>query len=323
MIRRSLIFSSLLLSFGCGGKSKPPAAPPSTPAPAAAAPASSVKPDVLSPPIPIDHLAPRPRIRVGLTTRAEVVRLTAPQPFFLFAGDQKLRTHDLLVEREVLVGAEGVVFRVQIASSPDRERARNLLRTLENETGTSGDIAREAGSGRYAVRVGSWSTEQGAVAEKEELARRGYEGLRIVPSPTPRAAVRGVSSHLHERDVLDGLARLVQRVARSGRGAVPRSDRDPCECLESFHGDQRVEPRGLLVGCRSRRAIAGGLSPARSHQGAGCRCSHVCGEAPWAVYGRGVRHLCYAGLPGLRGCGSRAAHEQRGRRRHARGVADL
>ena len=110
--------------------------------------------------------------------------MTAPQPFFLFACDQKLRTHDLLVEREVLVGAEGVVFRVQIASSPDRERARNLLRTLEDETGTSGDIAREAGSGRYAVRVGSWSTEQGAVAEKEELARRGYEGLRIVSEPS-------------------------------------------------------------------------------------------------------------------------------------------
>ncbi len=110
--------------------------------------------------------------------------MTAPQPFFLSAGDQKLRTHDLLVERELLVGAEGVVFRVQIASSPDRERAENLLRTIEDETGTSGDIAREASSGRFAVRVGSWSTRQGAAAEKEALARKGYEGLRVVSEPS-------------------------------------------------------------------------------------------------------------------------------------------
>ncbi len=193
MPRKSVLFALFVVS-ACGGKAPPLASPPTTVPAVATVPAGPVETDVLSPPILIDHLAPRPRIRVGLTTRAEVVRLTAPQPFVLFAGDQKLRTHDLLVEREVLVGAEGVVFRVQIASSPDRERARNLLRTLEVETGTSGDIAREAGSGRYAVRVGTWSTEQGAVAEKEELARRGYEGLRIVSEPS--------SSHRPRRLVL-------------------------------------------------------------------------------------------------------------------------
>ena len=193
MPRKSVLFLLFVVS-ACGGKAPPPAPPPNTVPAVATVPAGPVETDVLSPPIPIDHLAPRPRIRVGLTTRAEVVRLTAPQAFVLFAGDEKIRTHDLLVEREALVGAEGVVFRIQIASSPDRERAQKLLQTIEDETGTSGDIAREAGSGRFAVRVGSWSTEQGAVAEKEELARRGYEGLRIVSEPS--------SSHRPRRLVL-------------------------------------------------------------------------------------------------------------------------
>ena len=183
MTRKSVLFS-LFFVTACGGKAAPTAPPPQSVRPTAAAPASSGETEFPALAIPIDRLAPRPRIRVGLTTRAKVIRLTAPQPFFLSAGDQKLRTHDLLVERELLVGAEGVVFRVQIASSPDRERAENLLRTIEDETGSSGNIAREGSSGRFAVRVGSWSTRQGATAEKEALAGKGYEGLRVVSEPS-------------------------------------------------------------------------------------------------------------------------------------------
>ena len=185
IVPRKTVFFSLLVASACGGKAPSPAPSPQTGSPpVAAVPASPIETEPPGAPLPIDRLAPRPRIRVGLTTRAEVVRLTAPRPFLLFAGDQKIRTQDLLVEREVLVGAEGVAYRVQITSSPDHERARNLLRAIEDEIETSGDITREAGSGRFAVRVGSWSTEQGAAAEKEELARRGFPGARVVSEPS-------------------------------------------------------------------------------------------------------------------------------------------
>lgn len=144
--------------------------------------------------MPLDELAPPPRIRVGLTTAAEVIRLTASQPFNLIAGDRQIRTHELLIERELGASGEGVVYRVQIASFLDRERARRRLSAFEEETGTSGHIVREPVSGRYALRVGSWTTETGASAARAELARLGYEGLWTVSEPS--------SSHRPRRLVL-------------------------------------------------------------------------------------------------------------------------
>jgi stage II sporulation protein D len=85
-------------------------------------------------------------------------------------------------------GVEGVIFRIQIASFLDRERAEEHLTAFREETGTTGRVAREPVSGRFAVRVGNWTTENGAAAAQEELVRLGFEGLRIVsePSTSPR-----------------------------------------------------------------------------------------------------------------------------------------
>jgi stage II sporulation protein D len=134
--------------------------------------------------VPLDELAPRPRVRVGLTTAGEVVRLTAAQPFNVALGDRQIRTHDVLIEMEPVGGVEGIVFRIQVASFLDRERAQERLASFREETGTTGRVVREPVSGRFAVRVGHWTTESGAAAAQEELIRLGYEGLRIVSEPS-------------------------------------------------------------------------------------------------------------------------------------------
>ena len=147
-------------------------------------PPESATTSVSRSPVPLDLLAPQPRIRVGLTTSAEIIRLTAARPFQLAAGDQQIQTHEVLIEREVGGGVEGVFFRVQVASFLDRDRAQQLLTMLSEETGTRGDITREPVSGRFAVRVGNWTTEAGAQAALAELARQGYQGLRTVSEPS-------------------------------------------------------------------------------------------------------------------------------------------
>ena len=179
----------LLFASACGGRTSPPASP--SPPPPLLPPTEATLSSAPTPPapfapsaVPRDDLAPLPRIRVGLTTSGEVVRLTASQPFNLVAGDGQIRTHDVLIERELGAGVEGVVFRIQVASFLDRERARQRLATFREETGTSGRVAREPVSGRFAVRVGNWTTESGASTAQAELARLGYEGLRIVSEPS-------------------------------------------------------------------------------------------------------------------------------------------
>ena len=180
MLRRAILL--VLFASACGGRTAPP---PSTSPPPSSIPTPSPPPTTFIPTVvPLDELAPRPRIRVGLTTAGEVVRLTASQPFELVVGDRQIRTHDVLIEMETEGRVEGVVFRIQIASFLDRERAQQRLAVFREETGTAGRVAREPVSGRFAVRVGNWTTESGAAAAREELVRLGYEGLRIVSEPS-------------------------------------------------------------------------------------------------------------------------------------------
>lgn len=197
------IFSSarslpLVLSFlaACGGKG-PGATPPQVPAageipgPPWGFEETGVLPpeESLSP----EEAASLPRVRVGLSTRADSIRLTAPLPFFVGAGKQWVRTHELLVEKEEDATREGRVFRVQVGSFLDEAGAQKLLEDAREETGMDAVVAREAVTGRYAVRLGSWSTAAGADAARDELHSRGYEGSRVISEPStvgrPRSLV--------------------------------------------------------------------------------------------------------------------------------------
>ncbi len=200
-----VVFATLLVAIACGGKSKSPgtvpAVPPTTAAPSLDAPVP--RPDTASgwvttppPGTPsLKKLAPEPKIRAGLTTRAETVRLSSSLPMRIRAGMQWLTAYDVVIEREPIAAGEGRAYAVHVASFRDRSGAQEYLRDLESETGLSGRVERESPTGRYAVRVGNWSTAEGARESAEELSRVGYEGIRVVGRPTLETRPRKLALH--------------------------------------------------------------------------------------------------------------------------------
>lgn len=142
--------------------------------------------------------APDP-IRVGLDTSATVIRLTSSQPFRIGAGSVALESVDVVVEGEHATAAEGVVFRVQVASYPDRGAASEARASLRSELEEDVSLAREEGTGRYALRVGSFSTAQGAEAARAELVRRGFAGAYAVSEPSPGTSLSALVLHPRDR----------------------------------------------------------------------------------------------------------------------------
>ena len=91
-----------------------------------------------------------------------------------------MTAYEVLIEKEIVAAAEGRAYSVQVASFHDESEARGLLRDLESETGFSGRVQRESRTGRFAIRVGNWSTAEDAQGSANELTRMGYEGVRVV-----------------------------------------------------------------------------------------------------------------------------------------------
>lgn len=182
--RFGLLF--LVLQLACGGRSGSVKEPPAPPGRAGAAGRSvwmSSLPRAAPTP---EHIAPPPRIRVGLTTQAEAAHLTSSLPFWIRAGNQWLSGHDVLIDKEVGGTAEGWLYAVQLRSFLTHSDAAEFLRSFEEETGLNGRIRREAVTGRFAVRVGDWSSPDGAEASAGGLTRMGYEGSRVVAEPVTR-----------------------------------------------------------------------------------------------------------------------------------------
>ena len=148
------------------------------------------------------QLAPAPQIRVGLSTNAEAVRLTSSKPFLVGAETEWVKTQDVLLEPGIGTGGEGKVFRVQVASFPFRRDALVLSGELRESLQEPVKIAREIGTGRYAVRVGSFGTSEGALTASQVLQRRGYKGLSIVSVPTVRRQPEWVTLALTGRSSL-------------------------------------------------------------------------------------------------------------------------
>ena len=137
----------------------------------------------------IDSLAPAPRIRVGLSTSARAVRLTSSRPFRVGAPQHLVETQDVLVEPLPSAVLEGAVYRIQLSSFPTRAQAAALRTTLRVELEDDFVIWRAPGSGRFALRVGSYPSEAGARARLLELTELGFETTELVrePTRTPRA----------------------------------------------------------------------------------------------------------------------------------------
>ena len=162
------------------------------PARHAAKPVPGPPPPLVAPwrPEELDRFAPAPRLRVGLSTSAEAVRLTSARPFRL--GTSRggiLETQDVLIEPGLPAAAlEGAVFRIQAGSFPTRAQAAAFRSRLLDEERLGDDVVlrRERGSGRFAVRLGAFSTEDGARARLAELRPLGLEAVSVVREPVSR-----------------------------------------------------------------------------------------------------------------------------------------
>ena len=85
------------------------------------------------------------------------------------------------------------MYRVQLGSFATRSHAATLRTTLTEELDDDLVIWREAGSGRFALRLGSYPSEAGARARMRELAELGFEAFELAieatKTPRPRALV--------------------------------------------------------------------------------------------------------------------------------------
>ncbi len=227
---------SLVASLNCGAKSAPPrrgvpaspSPPPAAPAPAGIEPVEDAL--TLAPGGPnadfLSRLAPPPRIRVGLSTSAEAVRLTSSRPFRVGDGIEWVGTQDVLLEPAGSATNEASVFRVQVASFPFRRDATALAGELRESLDEPVRIAREAGTGRYAVRLGSFGTSAGARAAGQDLLRAGYQGLSIVSEPAVRKRPEWIALELMGRSSLRARS-LVLKAVPSGPGAWIEVDGRP------------------------------------------------------------------------------------------------
>ena len=121
---------------------------------------------------------------MGLSTSARAVRLTSSRPFRVVAPQHLVQTQDVLVEPLPSAVLEGAVYRVQLTSFPTRSQALALRTTLTEELDDDFVIWREAGSGRFALRVGSHPSEAGARARLRELIELGFDTAELVREPT-------------------------------------------------------------------------------------------------------------------------------------------
>jgi len=194
-IKRGLVVLASA-AVACGGKSSP-APVPRTPVPAsvpASVPAPAPAPDAALSSLPaanLDVLAPEPRIRIGLSTSAPLVRLTSSRPFRVGEGSIWLETQDAIVqpERELAGAGEGWIYRVELGSFPTEAAASDFRTRAAEELERELSTARAPSTGRYVVRLGSFGTESDAAVESRELERLGFDSAAVVrePTTTPRA----------------------------------------------------------------------------------------------------------------------------------------
>jgi stage II sporulation protein D len=139
----------------------------------------------------LNVLAPEPRIRIGLSTSAALVRLTSSRPFRLGAGSSWLETHDVIVQPEHALesAAEGWIYRVELGSFPTEAAASDFRARAAEELEQELSTVRAPSTGRFAVRLGSYPTESSAEVQSRELERLGFEAASVVrePTATPRA----------------------------------------------------------------------------------------------------------------------------------------
>jgi stage II sporulation protein D len=219
-----LVFGLNVVALACGGKSQraPIRTPVPPPAPSSPAPDASAPP-VAAPPASgvLDRLAPEPKIRVGLATSAELVRLTSSRPFRVGAGSLWISTQDVLVERvESAASIEGAVFRVSLGSFVTESAAAEFRSRIASELSDPLVTRREPGTGRFEVRLGAFATETFARTRQRELANEGFEDTQVHPEPESSPAVSAISLLAAGREPLVIPALQIWGIPEEGGGLI-------------------------------------------------------------------------------------------------------
>jgi stage II sporulation protein D len=140
-------------------------------------------------------LTPGPLIRIGLSIRAEELRISAAGQFYLVEkipeAPRLTLTGEVSVRLERPSFESGEFYRVQVASFSNQEAAENLRRRLGDQFNMPVVVYRNSTSGTNQVRVGRFASR----GEAQEfaagpLAAGGYRDFLIVRETTGEA-VRG------------------------------------------------------------------------------------------------------------------------------------
>ncbi len=227
LVRRILLFLAVfgfLLVAACGHKTKvqapkPPANPPppvvqaapARPAPNVPKPASTPSPPepgsrqpAPAPSQPVSaSLNPGPPIRIGLTTGAREIHITAPGEFFLLEkipeAARVIVGGDLEVRVERGSGEVREVYRVQVGAFARLESAQALAEKIRREFSLPAFVRDHRDSGIFQVRAGEFRTRKDAEDfAAGDLAKGGYSDAMVVresvngnDSAEVRLALRG------------------------------------------------------------------------------------------------------------------------------------
>ncbi len=223
----------LLLTAACGGHKARAKAPVPRPAPTAPArkaespptpaiPPPSI-PESISPPENAEKTAPSaiavpaaaeyapgPMIRIGLTTAAKEIRISASGDYSFMEkvpeAPQQPVQGEIRIRIEQTTDDMSSVFRIQVASLTSRETAEDLKAKLASMFSAPVVLRENAETGTNQVRIGEFSSKEDAQPLLRDLAESGYRDAFLVKET---AAAKGSKVALALRGSKD-LFRLSQ-----------------------------------------------------------------------------------------------------------------
>ena len=163
---------------------------------------AKVDPTPVTPVGPAGPSNPGPLVRIGLSIRAEELRISAAGQFYLVEkipeAPRLSLTGEVSVRLERPSFGSGEFYRVQVASFANQEAAENLSRRLGEQFSMPAVVNRNSTSGTNQVRIGRFASR----GEAQEfatgpLAAAGYSDFLIVRETgeaargTPVLALRG------------------------------------------------------------------------------------------------------------------------------------
>jgi len=174
----------------------PQAAPQPAPSHTTAGKAHAPESESPAPPATLSGAASAPRaavgplIRIGLTTSAREIKVSARGGFFLIEKLPETPRRTLQGEFSVRVehqaGGQKESYRVQVGSLRKRESAEELAAKLTEALSIDATVRENPDSGTYQVRIGTFATRDEARAfSTGPLARAGYRDSIIVRESAP------------------------------------------------------------------------------------------------------------------------------------------